>query len=616
MVAGTLFFLTFIGFSLPLLELWSIMMVGMVLRLILWYGLQVLALRDVVRFVLFGIVLCCQGRLDSGAGPVQHFRAAIQDAWQNKAAADLCGRKGFRGGPLLDIRGSLQLLNSSHVRDRDKGLLRCILVGGAWNGFLLSKVKGQPVPCRFCGAPENDGHLFWECTFPPLVEIRENPEFHDLMREEKAHWPRCLLWHGWLPMLSGVHGASPWAAHSSESAFYLVETSLGQYSSRLASDWDLPDGFHAGEVSAHVPDSPDIWSDGSMVLDSVTGISAAGAWMFAHQSELCWSDRRWGHVDRVQSIGVDHSCRAFVSVPGPLQTVQRAELWGVILALQSDKAVHVGVDSLGVVRHVGRLLDGLHPSVPFELVTDGDLLVLIRRMIDLRGGDTVRITKVKGHADEGMVADGRVRMVDRLGNNAADEAADFGRRRVGPAVIDARRNLSGVCSRWYPVVRDLHRFFIALSGAVVNHDVFGSTAPDPMVWSASSLPRRRRLVHAVRNLAMLPGPPALWLGEWVAGPSVALDADDVAQWPYTPGLLVKWVSFLGSLHWPVQRRDLGVGRISNVELLILSDLGLVRGCPLKKRFLVIFGQGVQFQCRLFLMVQALIFGALVVLLGL
>ena len=89
--------------------------------------------------------------------------------------------------------------------------------------------------------------------------------------------------------------------------------------------------------------------------------------------------------DRVQSIGVDHSCRAFVSVPGPLQTVQRAELWEVILALQSDEAVHVGVDNLGVVRHVGRLLDGLPASVPFELVTDGDLLVLIRRMIDLRG---------------------------------------------------------------------------------------------------------------------------------------------------------------------------------------------------------------------------------------
>ena len=51
-------------------------------------------------------------------------------------------------------------------------------------------------------------------------------------------------------------------------------------------------------------------------------------------------------------------------------------------------------------------------------------------MIDLRGRDTVRVTKVKGHADEGMVFDGRVRELDRLGNNAADEAADFGRRRA------------------------------------------------------------------------------------------------------------------------------------------------------------------------------------------
>ena len=38
------------------------------------------------------------------------------------------------------------------------------------------------------------------------------------MREDKAQWPRCLLWHGWLPMFSDVNGASPWAANASESA--------------------------------------------------------------------------------------------------------------------------------------------------------------------------------------------------------------------------------------------------------------------------------------------------------------------------------------------------------------------------------------------------------------
>ena len=86
---------------------------------------------------------------------------------------------------------------------------------------------------------------------------------------------------------------------------------------------------------------------------------------------------------------------------------------------------------------------------------------------------------------------------------------------------------------------------------LLNRDGVGGTALDPMVWSAGALPKRRRIVHAVRNLAMLPGPPDLWLGDWVAGLAVTIGADDVAQWPYTPGLLIKWVSFPGSLHWPV-----------------------------------------------------------------
>ena len=171
------------------------------------------------------------------AGPVQHFKAAILDAWRDKVSVDLCGRKGFRGVPLLDVLGSLQLHNSSHTRERDKALLRSIMVGGVWNGFLLSKVRGQDVPFQFCGAPAGNGHLFWECTFPPLVEIRENPEFHDLMGMDKGHWPRCLLWHGWLPQLSGVNGASPWAASAADRAGYLVKSALGGYSSGLFAEW-------------------------------------------------------------------------------------------------------------------------------------------------------------------------------------------------------------------------------------------------------------------------------------------------------------------------------------------------------------------------------------------
>ena len=84
------------------------------------------------------------------------------------------------------------------------------------------------VMCRvgFVVGDDHDGHLFWECTFPPLVEIRENPEFHELMEMDKSFWPRCLLWHGWLPLLSGANLGSPWAQDLSQGAGHLYWRAL------------------------------------------------------------------------------------------------------------------------------------------------------------------------------------------------------------------------------------------------------------------------------------------------------------------------------------------------------------------------------------------------------
>ena len=173
------------------------------------------------------------------AGPIQHFRSAIWQAWQSEVATELCIRKGFRGGFGVDIYGSHQLLVSSHLRERDKMLLRAILSGGFWNGFLLGKVKKEDAPCRFCGAPDNDGHLFGDCTFPPFVELRNNPEFLPLVRKDRTHWPRCLLWHGWLPGLTSRTVGTPWAIASSDLASSRLENAFGSYPLSTTSAWHL-----------------------------------------------------------------------------------------------------------------------------------------------------------------------------------------------------------------------------------------------------------------------------------------------------------------------------------------------------------------------------------------
>ena len=138
--------------------------------------------------------------------------------------------------------------------------------------------------------------------------------------------------------------------------------------------------------------------------------------MFSKHSCAVWRLRTCGHMD---DVGIHH-CKLFCSAPEPLQTVQRAELWGVILALQARTCDHIGGDNLNVVRHVGRLLEGLNEHRPFRLIKDGDLLLLIKDMLSKRWLNTIRITKVEGHAGDERVPLGAVKQVDKDGNDRAD----------------------------------------------------------------------------------------------------------------------------------------------------------------------------------------------------
>ena len=71
------------------------------------------------------------------------------------------------------------------------------------------------------------------------------------------------------------------------------------------------------------------------------------------------------------------------------------------------------------------------------MVKDGDLVALVQYMIRNWGQETVRVTKVKGHAEDFDVQLGRVRLEDQLGNAEADAAADSGRRHQSEVLIDA-----------------------------------------------------------------------------------------------------------------------------------------------------------------------------------
>ena len=140
------------------------------------------------------------------------------------------------------------------------------------------------------------------------------------------------------------------------------------------------------------------------------GFCCGGAGVYAATSARAWSGRSWEYFELLPPDDdlQNERCRLFCSVPMPVQSVQRSEFWGVILALQVAKPVHLGVDNANVVGHVGRIWAGKPPPRPFQLLLDGDLLSLVQMLILARGTDSTAISKVKGHADEGLVR--RVRL--------------------------------------------------------------------------------------------------------------------------------------------------------------------------------------------------------------
>ena len=105
------------------------------------------------------------------------------------------------------------------------------------------------------------------------------------------------------------------------------------------------------------------------------------------------------------------------------------------------------------------------------------MIALARYMIRTRGRETVRVTTVKGHAEDVDVQQGRVRLVDQHVNAEADAAADLGRLHQTEVLIDARRRLLQARCHWYPIMSDLHRFMIAVARVSVNHDGKGGAAP-------------------------------------------------------------------------------------------------------------------------------------------
>ena len=164
----------------------------------------------------------------------------------------------------------------------------------------------------------------------------------------------------------------------------------------------------------------------------------------------------------------------------------------------------------------------------------------------MRGRNTVRVTKVNGHADEGMVREcglmRRLILVD-------------GELIFLLLMLDA--TLRGFCGRWYPVVLELHRFLWLFR---VLWLIMMMVMVLRLIRWSGLLVRYPRVGREERGRAMLLGPASLWRSVWVNLPSTAVL---LGMWEH--GHIGQLLGILGSVVFHVLR------------CLFCTSLGLVKG---------------------------------------
>ena len=94
-------------------------------------------------------------------------------------------------------------------------------------------------------------------------------------------WPKCFLWHGWLPGLSGISTKHPWATSFGDLASFHLERCLGAYPVDCVGSWTPPEYWDADDIASGMPEHPDVWTGGIREdFSSIGGFEVAGAGVY------------------------------------------------------------------------------------------------------------------------------------------------------------------------------------------------------------------------------------------------------------------------------------------------------------------------------------------------
>lgn len=226
--------------------------------------------------------------------------------------------------------------------------------------------------------------------------------------------------------------------------------------------------------SEKAPRDINVYTDGSLINNKASRfkLGAAGVW---------WKGRRRGDgplsPDEVnQGLYVQPLSEGETDIGVPTQeedglgiavalvgfggSSTRSEIAGGIIAIAADGPVHIGTDSQSFRDKATKLIDmverGRKPKRPWSTQKDGDLWIMLHEMVRQKGCESIKITKVKGHATDVNVEDGKVDIKDKQGNDKADDYATKGLEGHGDDFLKVSRMLTQRQSRYVAFVANVH----------------------------------------------------------------------------------------------------------------------------------------------------------------
>jgi len=129
----------------------------------------------------------------------------------------------------------------------------------------------------------------------------------------------------------------------------------------------------------------------------------------------------------------------------------------------ANKPTHQATDSMAYLLKASKILLGKLPRKPFNIIPDGDLWEWFAKIVKAKGAEAVRLTKVKGHATEEMVKQGKVKEEHKVGNDFSDEAADIGVEQHGNEFLEASTFFAAKQHEYSVFVKDMHKLILAIT---------------------------------------------------------------------------------------------------------------------------------------------------------